>query len=85
MFPPHKLVLQNNLCEKKNVSMAIRLFHLIAELIQEKAGKLPVRGICSDYYFSRQVGYLMSEVPCSFQFYNSVKEEEKRLLGKAEM
>lgn len=65
--------------------MAIRLFHLIAELIQEKAGKLSVRGICSDYYFSRQVGYLMSEVPGSFQFYNSVKEEKKRPLGKAEM
>ena len=65
--------------------MTIRLFHLIAELIQEKAGKLRVRGIYSDYYFSRQVGYLMSEVPCNFQFYNSVREEKKRLLGKAEM
>ena len=85
LFPPHKLVLQNNLREKNFVSMAIRLFHFIAELIQEKAGKSPVRGICSDYYFSRQVGYLISKVPCNSQFYNSVREEKMRLLGKAEM
>lgn len=65
--------------------MAIRLFHLIAELIQEKARKSPVMGICSEYYFSRQVGYLISKVPCNSQFYDSVREEKKRLLGKAEM